>query len=638
MEAQGRRVQERGVTGTVTGRYAVAVGTACLALALKLILGDYLAPPYILFFAAVMLSAMLGGLGPGLVATLVSAGLVYVFLFEPRFTLRLDHPRDLAGLAVFVVIGGAVSAIADQRRKAEDRARESESRLLLAVRGGGLGLWDWDLRSGRCKYNERWAAMLGHELDEIEENGSSWESRIHPDDRTRIQPILEANMRGKADSWAWEQRLRHKDGHWVWVLGAGAVVERAPDGTPLRAAGTHLDISVQKQAEAALRSSEEHFRLLVSSLPIPLSFNNSDQEIVTLNPKFTEVLGYTQADIPDVATWFRKAYPDEAYRAVVASIWGEQLRKAVERGSDIRPEEYRVTCKDGRVRTMSISGTPVGKDLLVTMLDVTEGRAMQAKLALASRLAAIGTLVTGVAHEINNPLAAIMAGTGTATEDVAELQGILRGGSSPDPERLACRAAEVQQMLGDVTSSAQRIAGIVKDLSVFGRPDQDRRPTRLNDAIQKSLGWLPPFVAERAVIRVEVEEAPEAMASESQIAQVVVNLVENAALAIPDGRKGNVRIRLGRGLPEMVRLEVSDDGRGIAPELIERIFEPFFTTRPQGKGTGLGLSICNAIVTAHGGTLTVKSEVGRGTTFRVELPEVAHEASPRSAAEPVVEC
>jgi signal transduction histidine kinase len=149
---------------------------------------------------------------------------------------------------------------------------------------------------------------------------------------------------------------------------------------------------------------------------------------------------------------------------------------------------------------------------------------------------------------------------------------------------------------------------------------------RVHRTIHKSPDWLPPLVAERAAIRVEVEEVPEAMASESQIAQVLVNLVDNAARAIPDGRRGEILIRLGRGLPEMVRLAVSDNGRGIAPQLIERIFEPFFTTRPQGKGTGLGLSICSAAVTAHGGTLTVESEVGKGSTFRVELPVVPAEA------------
>jgi PAS domain S-box-containing protein len=622
MEALGHRELRGGGLEAATTRYAIAVGAACLALALKLILGDYLSPPYILFSGAVLLSAMAGGLGPGVIATLVSAGLVYVVLLEPRFTLWLDQPRDLIGLGLFIVMGVLVSVVADRQRRAEERVRESEARLALAVRGGQLGLWDWDLRSGRCTYNERWASMLGYSLDEIEPSASVWDKLLHPDDKAKIQPVLEANMRGTAGSWTWEQRLRHKDGHWVWILGAGAVVERAPDGTPLRAAGTHVDISVQKLAEAALRSSEEHFRLLVSSIPVPLALINSSMEFVTLNPRFTQVLGYTQADIPDVATWFRKANPDRSRRDEAARIWEDQFRKTIERGEDIQPVEYRVTCKDEKVRTMSISGTPVGKDLLVTLVDVTDARAMQAKLALASRLAAMGTLVTGVAHEINNPLAAIMASTGTATEDVAELESILRGGSSPDPERLFHRAAEVHEMLRDVTSSAQRISGIVKGLSIFGRPDQDRRPTRLDETIHKSLDWLPPLVAERAVIRVEVEEVPEAMASESQIAQVLVNLVDNAALAIPDGRKGEVLIRLGRGLPDMVRLEVSDNGRGIAPQLMERIFEPFFTTRPQGKGTGLGLSICSAIVTAHGGTLTVESEVGKGSTFRVELPAV----------------
>ena len=615
-------------------RYAVALGTVCLALLLKLLLGDYLSPPYVLFFAAVMVSAMVGGLGPGVVATVVSAGMAYFFLFEPRFTLRLDHASDLIGLSVFVVVALVVSVIADRRREAEARARESESRLLLAVRGGGLGVWDWDLRSGRCIYNERWASMLGYSLDEIEPSASSWERLLHPEDRARIQPILEANLRGKADSWAWEQRLRHKDGHWVWILGAGAVVERAPDGSPLRAAGTHLDVSAQKQAEAALRASEEHFRQLVSSLPIPLAFSNSDAEVVTLNPKFTQVLGYTRADIPDLATWFRKAYPDAAYREEAARIWEEQLRKATGREDGVQPVEYRVTCKDGTVRTMSISCTPVEKDLLVILLDVTEARAMQARLALASRLAAMGTLVTGVAHEINNPLAVILASTGTAAEEVAALSSLLRAGSGPDPERLALRAAEVHEMLADVTSSARRVAGIVRDLSVFGRPSQDRRPTRLSETIQKSLEWLPPSVAGRALIRVEVEEVPESMVSEGQIEQVLLNLVENAALAGPDGRKGEVLVRLGPGAAGMVRLEVSDHGRGIAPELLERIFEPFFTTRPHGTGTGLGLAICNAIVTSHGGTLSVESVVGRGSTFRMELP-VAPEDSRRPSPRPL---
>jgi len=113
------------------------------------------------------------------------------------------------------------------------------------------------------------------------------------------------------------------------------------------------------------------------------------------------------------------------------------------------------------------------------------------------------------------------------------------------------------------------------------------------------------------------------VASAGQLEQVVVNLVTNAANAIPEGRRGEITIRTGPGTEGMVRLEVSDNGPGIPPELREKIFEPFFTTRTEGTGTGLGLSICHVIVKAHGGKLTVESEVGKGSTFRVELPAVA---------------
>jgi signal transduction histidine kinase len=117
-----------------------------------------------------------------------------------------------------------------------------------------------------------------------------------------------------------------------------------------------------------------------------------------------------------------------------------------------------------------------------------------------------------------------------------------------------------------------------------------------------------------------VEDVPDVMAAEGQVEQVVVNLLSNACLAIPEGRAGEVVVRLRRSPPGQARMEVSDNGVGIRPENMQRIFDPFFTTRAPGQGTGLGLSICSAIVDAHGGTLTVESEVDKGSIFRMELP------------------
>ena len=163
------------------------------------------------------------------------------------------------------------------------------------------------------------------------------------------------------------------------------------------------------------------------------------------------------------------------------------------------------------------------------------------------------------------------------------------------------------------------MAAIVKDLAVFGRPDPKRTRVALADVVHAGMRWLPPRVAEATLV-VEDRGAPEVIASSGQLEQVVVNLVTNAAHAIPEGRRGKVVIRVGASDRGGAVLEVEDDGVGIEPRILEHVFDPFFTTRPAGKGMGLGLAISHAIATAHGGSLTATSAPGQGSTFRLELP------------------
>ncbi len=394
------------------------------------------------------------------------------------------------------------------------------------------------------------------------------------------------------------------------------------DGRSIGAVSVVRDVTEQMRREAALKASEEHFRTLVRFLPIPLALNGPDGRIVNINDRFTQVLGYTLEDIPTLGHWFPRAYPDEAYRREVTERWAAATRNAGATRGEVTPAEYRVTTKAGAVRTMLISGVPVGENLLVTFVDVTEARALQAQVAMASRLAAMGTLVAGVAHEVNNPLAAEMADQGLALEIVRELRERLEGSEAIDRLAEARILGDAVEALEEAQEGGLRIARVVKNLSTFGRPDPRRTRIRLGEVVAEALRWVPASVARSAVVQVEDGGAPDVVASIGQLEQVVVNLVTNAAKAIPPGRRGLVVVRTGAGEPGMSRLEVIDDGKGIPPDLLERIFEPFFTTRPtgEGRGMGLGLAICHAIVTAHGGTLSVTSTPGRGSTFRMELP------------------
>jgi signal transduction histidine kinase len=291
--------------------------------------------------------------------------------------------------------------------------------------------------------------------------------------------------------------------------------------------------------------------------------------------------------------------------------------------------DYALTVRHASGRTTdviynaTVYGGPDGEvqGVFAAARDVTELRALQAQLAVASRLASLGTLVGGVAHEINNPLAAALADVELAVEEVREIRDSLASGAaSIDPVRKVRRLDEVIEELQDAKEGARRIARIVQELKLLAHPEAARENVRLAEVAEKAIRWLPTSLHAKATVRVENGGAPDVLASFGQIEQVVVNLVTNAAKATRPGQPNPIVVRVGPGPAGMALLEVVDQGTGIEPGVLDRIFDPFFTTREVGSGMGLGLAVCHSIITAHGGSITVRSEVGQGSTFRVELP------------------
>jgi two-component system NtrC family sensor kinase len=334
---------------------------------------------------------------------------------------------------------------------------------------------------------------------------------------------------------------------------------------------------------------------------------------------------------------------EDALRHVVPEdrpIFQHALDEALTTG--IFHYELRIEPKSGPRRWIEANGRvsrdDAGRPLRMagSLVDITDRKlaeealgALQGQFALNSRLAALGTLVAGVAHEINNPLAAALSDQDLARRTVREFRDRLGGSGLLDLKSELLKLDEVVEELDEAQEAGRRIERIVKDLKVFGRPNQKdaRERVRLIDLVDLAMRWLPAAINPTATVTAENGGAPDVVATAGQITQVVVNLVTNAAKATPEGMRGAIVIRTGPGDAGMARLEVIDHGKGIDPSVLPHIFEPFFTTRGVGKGTGLGLSICHSIVTNHGGTLTVESEVGKGSTFRVELPAAPAEGA-----------
>ncbi|TMB02593.1 MAG: response regulator [Deltaproteobacteria bacterium] len=253
---------------------------------------------------------------------------------------------------------------------------------------------------------------------------------------------------------------------------------------------------------------------------------------------------------------------------------------------------------------------------------------LQAQLVFSERMASMGTLSGGLAHEINNPLASVLANLDLLRQELAK--------ALPD----TAHTRDLLEAVAEAHRGADRVAKIVRGLKVFSRGlDERRRPLDVAQVAEQVLHLLANELRHRARVVRDFQPAPLVEASEAHLGQVLVNLILNAAQSIPegeaDGNEVRVSVRPGRG--GEVMLEVRDTGAGMPPEVLARVFDPFFTTRPVGSGSGLGLSICHGIVTSLGGRIEAESTPGRGSAFRVTLPTSTGEPAQASAPAPTGE-
>jgi PAS domain S-box-containing protein len=375
------------------------------------------------------------------------------------------------------------------------------------------------------------------------------------------------------------------------------------------------------KAQAALRESEERYRQIVEATTDGIIKIDDREQIVFVNGRFAEMLGYE---------------PPELIGMSVSGLMGGAAKvmahDVFDKGRDARTDAVDTTLrhKDGSDIPVNVAGSPLfdgeGRHVgnLGVVRNVTERQKLQAQLMVSDRMASVGTLAAGVAHEINNPLAAVIANL----EFMAESLGVME----PRPSA-TWLVEELKEPLEEAREGAQRVRLIVRDLKIFSRSpaDEPNGAVDVKAIMESSVRMAWNEIRHRAQMVKHYAVVPGVKANEARLGQVFLNLLVNAAQALPEGRAEHHEIRVSTRLDgKRVIIEVGDTGAGIRPEIIGRIFDAFFTTKAVGEGTGLGLAICHRIVTDMGGALTVESEVGKGTTFRVALP-VADEPESKAA-------
>jgi PAS domain S-box-containing protein len=379
------------------------------------------------------------------------------------------------------------------------------------------------------------------------------------------------------------------------------------------------DVTEEKRRDKEVAESEARYRRIVETAVEGIWLVDAHGRTTFANRALSEMLEYSQEELRGRVVFDLM----DAESATAARRFLSRRR----RFSEMR--EFGFRTRSGRELWAVLSMSPIENaereygGAVVMVSDVSERRKLQAQLLLADRMSSLGTLSAGVAHEINNPLAYVIASLD------------LLAARQHEWERLgADSSAFLDQQLKRAREGTSRVRRIVRDLKSFSRADEETvAATDLRRSLDTSLTLVWNEIKHRARLIKDYDGLPAVRANEARLGQVFINLFVNAAQAMPEGDIEHNELRVtGRtdALGNAV-VEIRDTGCGISPEHLDRIFEPFFTTKPIGEGTGLGLAICHGIISSLGGTLSVQSAIGKGTTFRLVLPA----AKPEATAQPV---
>ena len=521
-----------------------------------------------------------------------------------------------------------------RRRRAERALRESEERYRQIAESIDQVFWVTALHPERAQYvSPAFEKIWGFPPAKLYRNARAWTDCIVPSDRARVVAAFDACVRGETPHFHAEFRILRPDGSIRWVLDNGVPI-RNERGQVYRISGITKDVTERKQAEAALRESEERLGLAIEGAELGMWDRDIRTGEAVYNDRWAEMLGYPLDEIePTTEAWQELIHPDDLARvrqALDAHFAGE---------TPFYEAEYRMRAKSGAWKWILARGRVVQRDadgiplrITGTHLDVTarkqaeeERVELELQVQHAQKLESLGVLAGGIAHDFNNLLVAIVGNADLALDALPP-------------------GSQAHRNIAEIETAAQRAAELCRQMLAYsGKGRFVVAPMQINDIVEEITHLLAVSISKKATVRYNLaEELPAIEVDPTQVRQVIMNLITNASEALGD-EDGVIAVVTGmmecncdylsktylaEGLAEgpYVYLDVTDTGCGMDNATRESIFDPFFTTKFTGRG--LGLAAVLGIVRGHKGAIRVFTEPGRGTSFRILFPAADEPAQP----------
>ncbi len=505
---------------------------------------------------------------------------------------------------------------------AENKLYEEKKRLEGIIEGTNVGTWEWNVQTGKTVFNDKWAQIIGYDLEELEPvTIKTWEDHAHPEDFKKSGEMLKKHFTGELPYYDCECRMKHKDGHWVYVHDRGKVISRTPDGSPLMMFGTHQDITRRKQAEYQEKQTGKYLQTILQTTADGFWVLDRQGIVIDVNNAYCKMTGYTKEQILGMSI-------GELDDIELPEVTAKRIERIVANGFEFF--ETRLRRRDGSIFPVEVSATwlPLEEGRLVCFgRDITDRKQAEAKIRHLEKAESLGRMAGAVTHHYNNLLTIVMGNLEMSMEGLPT--GCKSAGNLIQAMKAANRASKLGSMM----------------LAYLGQTMAQQTLLDLSETCRRFLPALEKELPGHITFEVDLPETgPIVKANASQIQQVLEIFLTNAWEAIGD-QSGAVYLSITRvpptdipsahrypvdfvpGKSDYARVTVEDTGSGISKQSLEKIFEPFYSTRFIGRG--LGLAIALGAVKTWNGCIAVVTTPNKGTVFTIFVPLINTAVSPQ---------